>query len=279
MSRIDPCLQNLSESGRKAVIPYLVGGDGCGRTPAEAAASTVAAMHAMVENGADMIELGYPFSDPMAEGPVIQRAHQRALAAGINLSLVLKMVADFRSRDSLTPVVLMGYANPVCSFGLEVFAGAAKAAGVDGLLVVDIDQSEQQAWVSLLSRYDIDMIFLISPTTSEVRLRQIVKWARGYIYYVSLKGVTGAGSLNTGEVAQKLSRLRGITDKPVCVGFGIRSPEVAQQVAATADGIVVGSLLVEQLQQLLSEQCSAATVAATLGTAIAGFRQAVDTIQ
>lgn len=240
MSAISQRMQSLAAQGRKAVVPYIVAGD-------PAPEYTVASMHTLVTQGADIIELGVPFSDPMAEGPVIQLGHERALEHKVGLRDVLGMVAEFREIDSETPVVLMGYANPVVAMGYEAFAEAAQKAGVDGVLTVDLPPEECESLNSCLKDRDIDTIFLIAPTTSEQRTQQIVDNASGYIYYVSLKGVTGAGHLDTAEVEQKVRSIKAKTELPVCVGFGIKDAESARQVAAHADGVVVGSLLVDGL--------------------------------
>ncbi len=240
MSRIGQSLKRLAQSGKKAVVPYIVAGD-------PDPALTVDAMHALVANGADIIELGVPFSDPMAEGPVIQLGHERALAQKVSLRLVLDMVADFRREDTDTPVVLMGYANPVVAMGYEHFAQAAADAGVDGVLTVDLPPEECDALNQHLADKAIDTIFLIAPTTNQQRIKAIVDQASGYIYYVSLKGVTGAGHLDSEEVLSKVSMIKDLTDLPVCVGFGIKDKASAQAVSRVADGVVVGSVLVDAL--------------------------------
>jgi len=252
-SLIDQCLQNLAAQNRKAVIPYIVAGD---PTPAV----TVAVMHRLVKEGADILELGVPFSDPMAEGPVIQLGHERALEHRVSLRRVLEMVAEFRQQDTTTPVVLMGYANPVEAMGYEAFANAAHQAGVNGVLTVDLPPEESQALNEYLKPKHIDTIFLIAPTTSDDRMKQIVANASGYIYYVSLKGVTGAGHLDTAAVDQRVKAIKAETDLPVCVGFGIKDAESARLVARHADGVVVGSVLVDGMastySQLQSQQSS-----------------------
>jgi len=230
-------MQSLAQQNRKAVIPYVVAGD-------PAPEQTLALMHALVDNGADIIELGVPFSDPMAEGPVIQLGHERALEYKVGLSDVLKIVSEFRQDNTDTPVVLMGYANPVFAMGYEAFAKAASEAGVDGVLTVDLPPEESTELKSALEAKHIDVIFLIAPTTSDSRTQSIVENASGYIYYVSLKGVTGAGHLDTNEVERKVKGIKQKTDLPVCVGFGIKDAESAAQIAAYADGVIVGSLLV-----------------------------------
>ena len=238
MSRISQCLDRLNAKGRKAIIPYIIAGD-------PHPDLTVEAMHSLVSHGADIIELGIPFSDPMAEGPVIQLGHERALALGVSLRGVLGMVKDFRKKDSTTPVVLMGYANPIVAMGFDAFADAASAAGVDGVLTVDLPPEECESLNQRLQAQSIDTIFLIAPTTSEQRIKSIISQASGYIYYVSLKGVTGAGHLDREEVKIKVSMIKSLTELPVCVGFGIKDEASARAVSSVADGIVVGSVLVD----------------------------------
>lgn len=246
MSRISERFQQLAEQGRTALIPYIVAGD-----PAQDI--TVPLMHRLVDSGADLIELGVPFSDPMAEGPVIQRGHERALANGMSLRRVLGMVQEFRESDSTTPVLLMGYANPVMHMGYAEFADAAAAAGLDGLLTVDIPPEEVAGVNVQLQRVGMDNIFLIAPTTPDERIAQITERASGFIYYVSLKGVTGAGHLDTEDVARRLEGIRRHSDLPVAVGFGIKDPESARAVAAVADGVVVGSALVSAAAQAFED--------------------------
>ncbi|MBV1869624.1 MAG: tryptophan synthase subunit alpha [Gammaproteobacteria bacterium] len=237
MSRLKTCFANLNSAGKKAVIPYIVGGD-----PTKH--STVAQMHALVKAGADVIELGVPFSDPMAEGPVIQLAHERALGHKTSLTEILGMVSAFRSDDAETPVVLMGYLNPVEVMGYEVFSERAQKAGVDGVLTVDLPPEESAALKSALSAKGIDSIFLIAPTTTDVRIKAICEGASGYLYYVSLKGVTGASHLDVSEVEEKVAVIRKNTTLPISVGFGIKDAASAKAIGAKADGVVVGSALV-----------------------------------
>lgn len=240
-------MQALKSSGRKAVIPYIVAGD-----PWPSA--TLALMHAMVEAGADILELGVPFSDPMAEGPVIQLAHERALAHKVSLTQVLDIVSTFREKDDSTPIVLMGYANPVEAMGYENFASRAKQAGIDGLLTVDMPPEEAASLNKALESVAIDSIFLVAPTTTEARIAQICEQATGYIYYVSLKGVTGAGHLDADDVALHVNRIKDKTTLPVCVGFGIKDADSAKAVARTADGVVIGSVLVAAMYQEAGEK-------------------------
>jgi tryptophan synthase alpha chain len=237
LSRIAATFAQLQQQQRKALIPYLVAGDPGPDT-------TVPAMHALVAAGADIIELGVPFSDPMAEGPVIQLAHERALEHGVSLRQVLAMVQDFRQQDAATPVVLMGYANPVEAMGYEAFAERAAAAGVDGLLTVDLPPEEGQQAAALLATRGIDRILLLAPTTTEQRVQHICGQASGYLYYVSLKGVTGAANFDVESVKGKLALIRQYTDLPVAVGFGIKDAATASAVAPLCDGVVVGSALV-----------------------------------
>ena len=238
MSRITSCLERLSQSQRKALVPYIVAGD-------PSADFTVPMMHKLVEYGADIIELGVPFSDPMAEGPVIQLGHERALANKTGLRDVLAMVSEFRQQDQTTPVVLMGYANPIEYMGYESFTVAADEAGIDGLLTVDLPPEEAVELDQQLKTVGIDTIYLISPTTTDERAKLIAEAASGYLYYVSVKGVTGSGALDTEAVSSRMSEIRNMTDVPVCVGFGIKDAETAKTISGIADGVVVGSALVK----------------------------------
>jgi tryptophan synthase alpha chain len=264
LQRIDATFARLRAAGRTAVIPYITSGD-----PAPAA--TVPIMHALVKAGADVIELGVPFSDPMADGPVIQRASERALAQGVGLAGVLAMVAAFRATDTATPVVLMGYANPIEAMGQAAFAARAQAAGVDGVLVVDYPPEEAEEFAALLGTHGLAPIFLLSPTTPESRIERVAALARGYVYYVSLKGVTGAANIDTGAVAQKLAEIRRHTTLPVGVGFGIRDASSAQAIAKVADAVVIGSRIIEEI-----EAGPAAAAPERAGGWLAGIRRAVD---
>jgi tryptophan synthase alpha chain len=241
MSRIGQTFISLQAQNKKALIPFITAGD-----PGKGL--TVPLMRALVEAGADIIELGVPFSDPMADGPVIQRASERALANKVGLKDVLGMVAEFRKSNDTTPVVLMGYANPVEHMGYETFAKAAKQAGVDGVLTVDIPPEESHGVADVFKAHGLDAIFLLSPTTPEARVEQVAKVAGGFIYYVSLKGVTGAGHLDVEEVARKLAMIRSHCNLPVGVGFGIRDAETAQRMAGFADAVVVGSRIVNEIE-------------------------------
>lgn len=251
MSRIAQRFAELATRQRKALIPYLMAGD-----PQPSA--TVGLMHDLVEAGADLIELGLPFSDPMADGPVIALAAERALAAGTNTLDVLRMVAQFRERDQATPVVLMGYLNPVEIIGYERFAREAASSGVDGLLLVDLPPDEAEALDVVLAQHGLDPIFLLAPTSTQHRIDQVLKAARGYVYYVSLKGVTGSAALDTSAVAGRIATLRQQTQLPIGVGFGIRDRDSAQAVGRIADGVIVGTALVRPFGELPLEQARAA---------------------
>lgn len=243
MSRIENTFAALKAAGRKALIPYITAGD-------PAPAHTVALMHALVRGGADIIELGVPFSDPMADGPTIQLACERALAHHTGLGDVLGMVAEFRRDDTTTPVVLMGYLNPIEMRGVQTFARQAREAGVDGVLIVDLAVEEAQAYVPALRGEHLDCIFLLAPTSPEARIEAVARLASGYLYYVSLKGVTGAASLDVGAVSARLDVIRRHTGLPLAVGFGIRDAASARAVGRVADGVVVGSALVAEVERL-----------------------------
>ncbi len=271
MSRIAGRFEQLAREGRKAVIPYIVAGD-------PVLEITVPLMHALVERGADIIELGVPFSDPMSEGPVIQQAHERALAAGTSLRDALECVRRFREQDRETPVLLMGYANPVEHMGYAAFADAAAAAGLDALLTVDIPPEEVEQVNRELHRVGLDNIFLVAPTTPDERIARIVSQASGFIYYVSLKGVTGAGHLDTADVAKQVARIRASSDLPVAVGFGIRDAESAAQVAGIADGVVVGSALIKSLAERLAAGEGHSQASAAACELLAEIRRGVDSV-
>jgi len=241
MSRIQSTFAALKRTGRKALIPYVTAGD-------PSPDITGVMMHAMVEAGADIIELGVPFSDPMADGPVIQRAGERALKQGVSLSRVLEMVAEFRRRNTTTPVVLMGYANPVEAMGAPVFAKSASEAGVDGVIVVDYPPEECAEFARLVRVHNMDLIFLLAPTSDEERIRHVASLASGYIYYVSLKGITGASHLDLGDVADKLQRIRAHTDLPVGVGFGIRDGATARAICDIADAAIIGTRIIQEVE-------------------------------
>ena len=245
MNRIDATFARLRAAGRTALIPYITTGD-------PSPALTVPIMHRLVAAGADIIELGVPFSDPMADGPVIQKASERALARGIGAPQVLAMVREFRITNTRTPVVLMGYANPIERYdqreGDGAFIAAAREAGVDGLLVVDYPPEECEAFAARLKAAGLDLIFLLAPTSTEQRMQEVGRIASGYVYYVSLKGVTGAGHLDTAAVAEMVPRIRRHVSVPVGVGFGIRDAATARAVGAVADAVVIGSRLIQILE-------------------------------
>ena len=242
MSRIKQCFAQLKQQGKTALIPYITAGD-----PAPWA--TTLMMHAMVDAGANILELGIPFSDPMSDGPVIQKACERALKNDVSLDDVLAMVAAFRQKDKETPVVLMGYANPLEAMGYQSFAEKAQAVGVDGVLTVDMPPEESDEFLTIMDSHEIDTIFLVAPTTSVERMAKIAQKAKGFIYYVSIKGVTGTATLDVSEVADKLALLRACTDLPLGVGFGIRNGQSAAAVSEVADAVVVGSTLVNCIEQ------------------------------
>ena len=264
MSRIAGCFTALQARGRKALIPYVVAGD-------PYADATVGIMLAMATAGADVIELGVPFSDPMADGPVIQKAGERALARGIGMPQVLDIVRDFRAKDLHTPVVLMGYANPVERYGVDRFVTDAAAVGVDGVLVVDYPPEECETFAATLRSNGLDPIFLLAPTSTEARMAHVGRIASGYVYYVSLKGVTGAGHLDIATVAAMVPRIKAFVKLPVGVGFGIRDAATARAVADVSDAVVIGTALVQLLETRPRD-----TVAAAAGEFIAGIRAALD---
>ena len=243
MSRLAARFAQLKQQGRVALIPYITAGD-------PQPAVTVPLLHALVAAGADVLELGVPFSDPMADGPVIQQAAERALKHHVSLHHVLDMVREFRKTDSSTPVVLMGYLNPIEVFGYQAFAKDAAQAGVDGVLTVDLPPEEAEEFVPAMRAQGLDPIFLIAPTSDAERLRRILAVASGFVYYVSLRGVTGAAHLDLTEVRAKVSGIKRQTTLPVGVGFGIGTPEDAARVAAFADAVVVGSALVKRIAAL-----------------------------
>ncbi len=242
MSRIAATFAALREQKRKALIPFVTAGD-----PDQA--TCVPLMHALAAAGADVLELGVPFSDPMADGPTIQRSSERALHNGTSLKIVLGFVAEFRKTNANTPVVLMGYANPIEAMGYEKFVAAAAAAGVDGVLVVDYPPEESAKLSGLLEKNGINPIFLIAPTSIDARIEEIAKLARGYVYYVSLRGVTGAANLNIEEIRKKIAELRVRVKIPIGVGFGIRDGKTARAISEIADAVVIGSRLVEEIEQ------------------------------
>ena len=263
-NRIDAAFARLREARRTALIPYVTVGD-------PSLAVTPDILRALVDAGGDVIELGVPFSDPMADGPVVQRASERALAQGVSLRDVLAVVAGFRAHDDRTPIVLMGYANPIEAMGIEAFADAARAAGVDRVLVVDYPPEEAGDFAALLTARGLAPIFLLSPTTPESRIAAVARLAHGYVYYVSLKGVTGAGHLDTTDVARKLAAIRKHVTLPIGVGFGLRDAQSAQAIAAHADAVVIGSRIIQEI-----ESGPAADAAARAGAWLTGIRRALD---
>jgi tryptophan synthase alpha chain len=266
MSRIAACFQALHSRGRTALIPYITAGD-------PEPAVTVPLMHALVEAGADLLELGVPFSDPMADGPTIQAACERALAHHVSLHGVLDMVRRFREKDADTPVVLMGYLNPVEVMGYGAFAAAAQEAGVDGVLTVDLPPEEAHGLIVELKNRELDPIFLAAPTSSDERIRQMSECGGGFLYYVSFKGVTGANRLDVQAVKDKLVQIRANTGLPVGVGFGIRDAETAAQIAAFSDAVVVGSALVNRIAALAEQPDR---IVAEAPRVIADMRAAID---
>ncbi|HEX7387261.1 MAG TPA: tryptophan synthase subunit alpha [Castellaniella sp.] len=268
-SRLGARFSNLS--GRAALIPYVTAGD-------PLAGPTPALMQALVQAGADVIELGVPFSDPMADGPVIQQAGERAIAAGMSLAGVLDVVAEFRVHDTVTPVVLMGYANPIECMGTESFIQRAAQAGVDGVLVVDYTPEESATFADHLKAAGLDPIYLLAPTSTESRMRDVARLARGYVYYVSLKGVTGAGNLDTDDVARHLAVIRRQISIPIGVGFGIRDAESAAQLARHADAVVIGSKLIQVIQEASEQKGPLAAVQAAAQW-LAGVRAAIEHVE
>ncbi|MDR0564108.1 MAG: tryptophan synthase subunit alpha [Azoarcus sp.] len=264
MSRTQSTFQRLQTEGRKALIPFITAGDPDGEL-------TVPLMHALVAGGANLIELGVPFSDPMADGPTIQRASERALAKGMSLARVFGIVREFRKNDAITPVVLMGYANPIEAMGFAVFAEAAKEAGVDGVLVVDYPPEECAEFTACVRAAGLDQIFLLAPTSSEQRFRDVALAGSGYLYYVSIKGVTGAAHLDFDEIARRIPRIRAVAGMPVGVGFGIRDAESAKKIGALADAVVIGSRIVEEI-----EASPRAQVCTNVETFMRGIRTALD---
>jgi tryptophan synthase alpha chain len=254
----------LRDARRTALVPYVTAGD-------PSPATTVAILHALVGAGADIVELGVPFSDPMADGPVIQRASERALAQHVGLRDVLAMVREFRLRDATTPIVLMGYANPIEAMGARSFVDRAGDAGVDGVLVVDYPPEEAAEFAQLLHARGLAAIFLVAPTTPPSRVAAVARLARGYVYYVSLKGVTGAAHLDVADVGRRIAEIRRHVSLPVGVGFGIRDAATAQAIAAHADAVVIGSRIIEEM-----EGGPASEAAARAGSWLTGIRAALD---
>jgi tryptophan synthase alpha chain len=266
MSRIAATFQNFAAQGRKALIPFITAGD---PHPDQ----TLPLMRALVEGGADIIELGVPFSDPMADGPTIQRASERALMHGMSLRRVLALVGDFRKQDGKTPVVLMGYANPVEAYGVEAFARDAAVAGVDGVLVVDYPPEECAGFAATMKAAEIDPIFLLAPTSSEKRFAEVARIGSGYIYYVSLKGVTGSATLDLEEVATRIPLIRDKVGMPVGVGFGIRDGATAARIGEMADAVVIGSRIIEEI-----ENAPPGEAVARVREFVSGIRAAMDAV-
>jgi len=266
MSRIAARFADVAAQGKKGLIAYVAAGD-------PAPELTVPLLHELAAAGADVIELGVPFSDPMADGPVIQRATERAIRQGVGLKQTLAFVAEFRTRDARTPVVLMGYANPIERMGREAFARAAADAGVDGVLVVDYPPEECEDFAAAMRARGIDPIFLLAPTSTADRIAEVGRVASGYVYYVSLTGITGAGHLDVDSVAARLPLIKAMTKVPVGVGFGIRDAAGAQAVARVADAVVIGSRIIQEMESVPREQAVAAA-----GRWLAGIRRAIDEI-
>jgi len=265
VSRIQARFESLRDAKRKALIPYITAGD-------PMPALTVPLMRALVEAGADILELGVPFSDPMADGPVNQRSGERALKQGVGLGDVLGLARDFRRQDSRTPLVLMGYANPIEAMGVEKFVREAASAGVDGVIVVDYPPEECADFAALARAAAIDPIFLLAPTSTERRIQQVARVGSGYLYYVSLRGVTGAGHIDLAEVAAQLPKIRAATRLPIGVGFGIRDAESARRVAQSADAVVIGSRIIQEI-----EDAGADHAVARVKALLRPIRQALDT--
>jgi tryptophan synthase alpha chain len=265
MSRIQGRFEALAKAKRKALIPYITAGD-------PHPSLTVPLLRALVEAGADILELGVPFSDPMADGPVIQRAGERALKHGVGLANVLSMVKDFRKADDATPIVLMGYANPIEAMGVEKFIAAAQAADIDGVIVVDYPPEECEQFAALAKNAGIDPIFLLAPTSTDKRIEQVGRVGSGYLYYVSLRGITGAANIDFSEISSRIPRIRATTHLPIGVGFGIRDAASAKRVAQSADAVVIGSRIIQEI-----EAGTADGAVARVKAFLKPIRQALDT--
>lgn len=266
MSRLAAKFEALAQAGRKALIPFITAGD-------PSPDFTVPMMHAMVAAGVDVIELGIPFSDPMADGPVIQRASERALAHHMSLRKTLAIATEFRKTDQQTPVVLMGYLNPIEAMGYEAFANAAQQADIDGVLTVDLPPEEAEECTALLKARGVDPIFLLAPNSSDERIKKMDAIGSGYLYYVSLKGVTGAGHLDIADVEQKLQQIRANTNLPVGIGFGVKDAQTAKTLSAIGNGVVVGSALISKIEANLQNPEQAKNEIVEL---LAAMRQAMD---
>jgi len=266
MSRINQCFEQLKADGQTALIPYITAGD-------PEPWVTVPMLHAMVEAGANLLELGIPFSDPMSDGPVIQKACERALKNDMSLRHVIEMVAQFREKDKETPIILMGYANPLEAMGFTEFAQAAQKAGVDGVLTVDMPPEESDTFMPTMEAHGIDTIFLVAPTTTQERMARITQHAKGFIYYVSLKGVTGSATIDVSQLGDKLTEIKQFTDLPLGVGFGIRDGQSAAAVSDVADAVVVGSTLVNCIAE---HEQNPESLPAALAGLIAEMRHAIN---
>lgn len=267
MSRINTTLTALKSAGKTALVPYITAGD-------PQPGMTVELMHTLVEQGADMIELGVPFSDPMADGPVIQKAVERALEHNVSLRDVLSFVAEFRQTNQETPVILMGYLNPIEAMGNDVFAKAASKAGLDAVLTVDMPPEESEGYLAPIKAEDLDRIFLVTPTTPDYRLQAVNEQGSGFVYYVSLKGVTGSKALDVDDVTLHVNNLKTNTSMPVGIGFGIRDGEAAYQMAKIGDAIIIGSALVSLVEANASAEID--QVKKALSEKMMEFRQAID---
>ena len=241
MSRIRKTFDNLKISNQKALIPFVTAGD-------PSPEMTIKILHQLVTSGADMIELGIPFSDPMADGPIIQRASERALAKNVGIRKTLEIAKEFRKENQVTPLILMGYANPIEAIGIDEFLKLCKLSDIDGVITVDYPPEESKAYVEKLKQNDIDAIFLLAPTTEKKRIEQIIKQASGFLYYVSLKGVTGAQNIDIEQVKNRVGEIKSLTDLPIGVGFGVRDPETAKNVAKFSDAIVIGSRIIQEIE-------------------------------
>jgi tryptophan synthase alpha chain len=264
MSRIAQTFTALKAQDKTGLVTFITAGD-------PSPASTVPLLHALVAGGADVLELGVPFSDPMAEGPVIQRACERALAHGVGIRHVFDYVREFRKTNRHTPVVLMGYANPIERIGVDAFVEQSREAGADGAIVVDYPPEECEEFAAKMRAAGLDLIFLLAPTSTEARIAQVAKFGSGFSYYVSLKGVTGAGNIDTAQVAERIAAIRQHVSLPIGVGFGIRDAATARALAGVADAVVIGSRIIQEIEASEPDQAPAAVQAF-----VAGIRQALD---
>jgi len=246
MSKIKTTFLRLKSENKKALIPFITAGD-------PHPDITVQILHTLVKSGADMIEVGIPFSDPMADGPVIQRASERALANNVGIKKTIQLVKDFRKKDTNTPIILMGYANPIEAIGIEHFVKLIKEADVDGVITVDYPPEESKDFVALLKKQDIDSIFLLSPTTEDKRINLITEQATGFLYYVSLKGVTGSANIDINQVSERVKNIKKYSDLPIAVGFGVKDAEIAKQVALISDAVVIGSRIINEVENSSQE--------------------------